>query len=79
MINMLMYLMEETDNMQEQMGNVSRDMRTLKKNQEKMLENKNTIIEMKNVLMNSTDQTESANLKICQWKLPKVKCKEIKE
>ena len=48
MINMLKFLMNKMDSMQELIGSVSRQMEILRKNQTEMLEVKNSITEMKN-------------------------------
>lgn len=81
MINMLRELMGKVDNMLEQTGNISRELE-IRGNQMEILEIKNSVIEMNAFgrLNSRWDMTKKRiNLKICQQKPSKLKCKEKTE
>ena len=69
--------------MQNEVRNISREIDILRKKQKEMLQIKNIVTDMKNALGLAIHwpqpRKESVSLKICQWKLPKLKCKEKKK
>lgn len=75
--------MEKVRQHAKQVGNISKEMETLRKNKKERLDIKNTAVEMKNTFNGTIDWTrmrkESGSFKICQYKLPKLKCKEEKK